>query len=326
MPVIPSSFKTSFPFTNKHFSTIYRTLFTNPKVTYQRKRIATLDGDFLDLDISSVGSKNMALLVHGLEGSSNSKYVLSTTNYLNKHAYDVIVLNLRGCSGELNKKFRAYHSGETNDLDFVINYITSKYTYTSISLVGFSMGGNIVLKYTGEQEHRMIPAIKSVIAISPPCDLKGSSIELAKKSNFIYMKRFLKTLVTKALQKSEKYPKENLKKETLLKAKTFYHFDTLFTAPSFGFDSAEDYWKKASSNTYLSKIKTPTYLLTAYNDPFLSESCIPVMAAHKNKYLNLESPKHGGHIGFIRSFSSSKNNWCEEKITKFMQENNSNSL
>ncbi len=321
MPILPSTFKTTLPFTNKHFSTVYRTLFTNPKVNFVRKRIETPDGDFLDLDFSTKSSKNVALLIHGLEGSSNSSYIRSTTNYLNANNIDVIVLNLRGCSGEFNKFFKAYHSGETEDLNFVINHIKTSYTYASISLVGFSMGGNIVLKYSGEQENNMPKIINCVIAVSPPCDLKGSSLELSKKSNRIYMKRFLKTLVSKAFQKSKQFPNENLQMEKILDAKTFYDFDTLYTAPSFGFKSAEDYWKKASSISFLTKIKTPTYLLTALNDPFLSKSCCPTNEAIINENLYLEAPKHGGHIGFIKSFVPSKNLWCEQKITNFIQEN-----
>jgi predicted alpha/beta-fold hydrolase len=320
MPIITSDFTASFPFTNKHFSTIYRTVFTNPKVNFTRKRIETKDGDFLDLDFSCVHSKKAAILIHGLEGSSNSKYILSTTHYLNLQNIDVIVINLRGCSGELNRYYKAYHSGETGDLDFVIHTISKEYTYEKISLVGFSLGGNVVLKYAGEQENNMDPLIKNIIAISPPCDLKGSSKQLSKKSNLIYMKRFLNTLILKATDKGKLFPEQNINLDKLLKSKNFNDFDNLYTAPSFGFKDAEDYWEKASSKPYLKKIKTPTYLLTSKNDPFLSESCFPIEEASKNPFLYLELTSDGGHIGFIKSFRSKDAFWFEKKITTFLME------
>ncbi len=318
MPLITSDFTASFPFTNKHFSTIYRTLFTNPIVNFTRKRIETEDADFLDLDFSFVNSKKIAVLIHGLEGSSNSKYILSTTKYLNSKEFDVVVINLRGCSGELNRHYKAYHTGETGDLDFVIRTIIEQYAYEEISLVGFSLGGNVVLKYTGEQEHDMNPLIKKVVSVSPPCDLKGSSKQLSKKSNLIYMKRFLNTLIKKATEKRKLFPKQNINLEKLLKAKNFDDFDNLYTAPSFGFKDAEDYWNKASSKPYLKKIKTPTYILTSKNDPFLSASCFPIEAASSNPFLHLELTKCGGHIGFIKSFKTKDEFWFEKKITTFL--------
>ena len=320
MPLITSDFKASFPFTNKHFSTIYRTLFTKPAVNYVRKRILTIDNDFLDLDFSFVNSSQVAVLIHGLEGSSNSKYVLSTTQYLNSNNIDVVVINLRGCSGELNNLYKAYHTGETGDLNFVLKHINHNYSYEKISIVGFSLGGNVALKYAGEQASHMNPKVKNIIAISPPCDLKGSSIELSKKSNYIYMKRFLNTLIKKTILKGRQFPDENINLEKLVKAKNFYDFDTLYTAPSFGFKDAEDYWEKASSKPFLKNIKNRTYILTSKNDPFLSESCFPVEDAKKNQSLFLELTDQGGHIGFIKSFRLKKEFWLEKKIINFLME------
>lgn len=321
MPVLHSNFSVKFPFSNRHVSTVYRTLFSNPSAIFTRKRLDTPDGDFLDLDISSVKSDHLVLMIHGLEGSSNSKYILSTTSVLNKNKFDVIVLNLRGCSGELNRLFKAYHSGETGDLHHVIAFIGSHFNYKTISLVGFSLGGNVVLKYAGEQQMHLTGKIASVVAVCPPCDLKGSSEVLAKKSNRIYMKRFLNTLVSKALTKSKMFPEKAVQTDQLIKAKNFKDFDALYTAPAFGFKDAEDYWEKASSKPYLKSIQVPTYILSAANDPFLSESCFPISIAEKHAFLSLEIPKYGGHIGFINSWSPNKNTWCEEKITKFITEN-----
>jgi predicted alpha/beta-fold hydrolase len=299
---------------------MYRTLFTNPSSNFTRERIETEDGDFLDLDFSTVNSKKIAILIHGLEGSSNSKYILASTNFLNQNGFDIVVINLRGCSGELNRHFKAYHTGETGDLAFVLKHIEDNYSYQNISLLGFSLGGNVVLKYAGEQKGNLNPLICKVIAVSPPCDLKGASVALSKKTNIIYMKRFLKTLVHKAALKGERFPKENLNTEEILKAKNFADFDNLFTAPSFGFKDAEDYWKKASCKPFLKDIKVKSYLLSAKNDPFLSETCFPTEIAEKHPYLHLELTETGGHIGFMKSFKKSDKYWFEKKLLKYLNE------
>lgn len=314
MPLINTDFSASYPFKNKHFSTVYRTLFTRPQVSFKRTRIDTEDGDFLDLDITSANSERVILMIHGLEGSSQSKYVLAATAYLKKHNYDIIILNLRGCSGEINTKFKAYHSGETGDLSDVIVYIIKNYAYSEISLMGFSLGGNIVLKYAGEQKENINPLIKKIIAVSPPCDLKGASEILSKKSNTIYMKRFLKTLLYKATLKAKLFPEEKLNLNKLIKAKNFADFDSLYTAPSFGFKDATDYWSKASCKPLLKNIKVSSYILSALDDPFLSKSCYPIKIAENHMYLNLELTRTGGHIGFIKSFKKKDKYWFEKKL------------
>ncbi|WP_139958770.1 YheT family hydrolase [Flavicella sediminum] len=316
MPLLKSDFKAAHVFRNKHVNTVFRTLFTKPTVSYTRTRITTSDQDFIDLDFSTVNASRLAILIHGLEGSSNSKYVLSTTKHLNEHHFDVVVFNLRGCSGELNKKFKAYHSGETGDLDFVITHLSKNYHYTELNLIGFSLGGNMTLKYLGEKGTQYPSLLKKAVAVSAPIDLKGSSVELSKKSNRIYMKRFLNTLVEKALQKDALFPNTIENMDKIRAAKNFYDFDHHFTAPSFGFKSAEDYWAKASANKDLKNIALPTYFITAKDDPFLSASCFPIATAKSHKHLFLELTNTGGHIGFIENFR--KRDWLEKKITNFV--------
>ena len=154
-----SSYNPEFLFKNNHFNTIYRTLFQNLEINYTRKRLELEDGDFIDLDFSSVNSNKIVVAIHGLEGSSGSNYIKSLTKVLNQHQFDVVAVNLRGCSGESNRKLNSYHSGKTDDLDKVITYINTKYSYIEINLVGFSLGGNMILKYLGENifdSHKMI--------------------------------------------------------------------------------------------------------------------------------------------------------------------------
>jgi len=150
MPVFTSDFSPTLPFKNSHFNTMYRPLFMKDICSYLRKRITTWDNDFIDLDFSSVGSDSLVLLIHGLEGSSESRYMASASKHLNSIGLDSVCFNLRSCSGEDNLLLSTYHSGKTDDLGFVINYILENYTYQNIIIVGFSLGGNLTLKYLGE--------------------------------------------------------------------------------------------------------------------------------------------------------------------------------
>lgn len=318
MPLIESSYYPSFYFKNAHFNTVYKTLFFKSKVHYTRERIFTPDNDFLDLDFSKVGSDTLVIAMHGLEGSSNSKYIISAINYLNSNSIDCVALNFRGCSGEDNKYLHSYHSGKTDDLDTVIQHVISTYTYDHIILLGYSMGGNITLKFLGENS--VIPKeIKGAIAISVPCDLGGSSFVLAKRENNVYMNRFLKTLKEKTMLKMKKFPTNNLNREAVLAAKTFKDFDNEVTAPLFGYKNAEDYWKQCSSKQFIPAISTPTLLINALDDSFLSKSCYPNDEAMNHPYLHLELPTYGGHVGFNTSIFRKDNLWSERRIFEFIQ-------
>ena len=320
MPVIESSYQPKFPFRNRHFNTIFRTFFTNIEVRYKRERLELDDGDFIDLDFSKVQSNTIVILLHGLEGSSNSKYILALTKKLNTHHLDTVSVNFRGCSGEPNRLPHAYHSGKSEDLKLIIDNLIKKDTYNKIVVVGYSMGGNITMKYLGEQGTALNTKICCALAISAPCDLAGSSNELAKSRNLPYMNGFLKTLKSKTVEKIAQFPELDIDKKALLKASNFKEYDTLFTAPVNGFSSVEDYWEKASSFPYLKNITIPTLLINALDDTFLSESCYPFEIAKTHKYLNLETPKYGGHVGFNESLFSKNSNWLEDRVLGFIKE------
>ncbi|WP_405605354.1 YheT family hydrolase [Polaribacter sp. Asnod1-A03] len=321
MPVLISDFSPSFPFKNAHLNTIYRSVFTKESNNYSRKRITTWDNDFIDLDFSLVGSKILVLLIHGLEGSSKSNYIISTTNHLNKKGLDAVCFNLRGCSGDDNLLLGTYHSGKTEDVDFVINHLLKNYNYDSIVILGFSLGGNLILKYIGEQAEKISPKIKVGIAISVPIDIATGELELEKFKNKIYLNRFLKSMKTKILEKSEKFPELYIDKEKISKATRFKHLESVYTAPVFGFKNPEDYWAKASSKPHLSKIKIPTLLINSKDDTFLSKKCYPFDEANSSNSFFLEVTNYGGHCGFISSFDNSKNSWLEDRIEKFIMEN-----
>ena len=321
MPVFESNFLPTIPFRNGHFNTMYRPLFMKDIAKYTRKRVTTWDNDFLDLDFSFVGSKTLVLLIHGLEGSSESKYMASNANHLNSLGIDTVCFNLRGCSGEDNLLLATYHSGKTEDVDFVVNHLLENYDYKNIIIVGFSLGGNLTLKYLGEQGNNLSPIIKGGIASSVPIDIGTAELEMEKLKNKLYMEMFFKTMKNKILEKSHKFPEYNLDKDKLFKATKFKHLEHLYTAPVFGFDSPEDYWEKASSKPYLSKIKRPTLLVNAKDDTFLSRECYPYEEAEDSEFFFFEGTKYGGHVGFMTSFKPEENRWLEHRIARFIKEN-----
>ena len=277
------------------------------------------DGDFMDLDFVFSNSKTLVIAIHGWEGSSNSSYILALAKLLYKNSIDVVAANLRGCSGEPNRLFSSYHSGKTEDLDEIITHINTTYDYEELFIVGYSLGGNIVLKYLGESHNQKSSKIKAAIAVSVTCDLSSSAKVLAKKSNIIYMNRFLRTLKSKAREKHSQFPEENLNIDSILKVKNFKDFDGLYTAPANGFKNAEDYWKKCSSKPFLKNITIPTLLINALDDPLLSPECFPYEQAENHNFFFLETPKYGGHVGFNKSFFAKKNTWLESRILNFIQ-------
>ncbi|MGG6231402.1 YheT family hydrolase [Tenacibaculum sp. SDUM215027] len=288
-------------------------------INYHRKRVTTWDADFIDLDFSFIGSKTLVLLIHGLEGSSESNYMITTSNHLNSIGFDTVCMNLRGCSGEDNLLLETYHSGKTDDVDFVIKHLTNNYNYENIIIIGFSLGGNLTLKYLGEYSD--IPSeVKGGVAVSVPVDLTSSQAELNKLKNKIYLSEFLRTMKLKLLQKAEKFPDFKLNKELLFKASKFRHLEKQYTVPVFDFKSSEDYWQKASAKPFIPEIKAPTLLINALDDSFLSQECYPVKEAKEMKNFHLLTPNYGGHVGFMSSFSNTENRWLEQQIAQFIRE------
>jgi predicted alpha/beta-fold hydrolase len=317
MSITKSNYTPNFIFRNKHINTAFKTLLYNQNITYNRKRINTPDNDFLDLDFSTNNSESCVIALHGLEGSSKSKYIISAIKFLNANGIDAIAVNFRGCSGELNYQPYSYHSGKTDDLNLVIDYVIKNYTYKNIFLLGYSMGGNILLKYLGERVN-VNSILKGGIAFSVPCDLKGSSEALSSKQNKLYLNRFLKTLKNKALKTLNRHPNLNLSKEKIINAKNFEDFDNAVTAPLFNFKDANDYYLKNSSIHFIKNINISTLIVNALDDTFLSESCYPFKICKNNKHVMFETPKYGGHVGFNTSIIPHKNTWSEKHILQFI--------
>jgi predicted alpha/beta-fold hydrolase len=301
---------------NGHFNTIYPVLFRGQNVpAYERVRYETPDEDFFDVDFQKAGNKRIAIICHGLEGSSRSKYVIGTSTLLHQNAWDVAAINHRSCSGEINRTQRMYHSGATWDLDFLIDILLPH--YEEISLVGFSLGGNMVLKYSGEQSNNLDEKIRSIVAVSVPMDLRAGSIQIGRRSNYIYEKKFLITLLKKMKIKARQFP-ELIDEYSIPSCRSMYDFDERYTAPLHGFVNADDYYAKSSSKFFVEFIQRPALIINALDDPFLPEECYPESIVAQNPYCSLEIPKYGGHVGFVEW--RQKYYWEEKRILAFLSE------
>ena len=318
MPIIESTYKPPFYFKNGFISTVYSGLVRRVSLKQERERITLKDGDFLDLDWSFSESKSskLIILLHGLEGNGQRPYMTGTAKLFNKNGVDAICVNFRGCSGEDNLKYYSYHSGATEDLEAVIEHAISVKKYSEIHLKGISLGANIILKYLGERD-KVPTQVKTAIAVSVPCYLSGSARELHTFKNKLYHDRFLKHLVNRLRTKQQRFP-DLLKIEELDAIKTLTSFDNVYTAKAHGFENALDYYLRCSSLQFLPNIKTPTLIINALNDSFLSAECYPVKEAKNNRNLHLEMPNHGGHSGFVGKKNVYYN---ERRALEFIKDN-----
>ena len=240
--------------------------------------------------------------------------MLGMANNFFTNGWDVLTWNFRGCSGEMNKRPIFYHSGATYDLETVISHAHSG--YSEICLVGFSLGGNLTLKYLGE-DHPTTHKIKKAVVISVPLDLAGSSDQIGKRENLLYAQRFLKTLKAKIFQKSQMFPNE-IDTNGLNRIRNLREFDDVYTGPLHGFEGADDYYARCSSINFLSRISASVLILNALNDPFLSRSCYPVELGDNLSQIYMDFPESGGHVGFAPR-SRKDVYWSEKRALEFLQ-------
>ncbi|GAA4230794.1 alpha/beta fold hydrolase [Postechiella marina] len=309
MPVIESTYKPSIFFRKSFVSTVYSGMFRKVELQQERERFTLHDGDFLDLDWSfaKAQSNKLIILLHGLEGNGQRPYMTGPAKLFNDNNIDAVCVNFRGCSGEDNLKFRSYHSGATEDLEDVVNYILKTKQYTDIYFHAISLGANVVCKYLGERDN--VPSqIKAAVVVSVPCDLNGSCVALHSLKNKLYAMRFLKHLKGKLASKVEKYPNE-ISLDDFKNIKSLKQFDDVYTSKAHGFKNGVDYYTQSSCRQFLPCIKVPTLMINALNDSFLSASCYPVKEAKANANLYLEMPNYGGHVGFV----DKKNVYYNEK-------------
>jgi len=287
-----------------------------PAIPQNRERLELGDGDFLDLDwsLSKIkNSKRLVIILHGLEGNSQRPYVIGMAHKFTGHDWDAVAVNLRGCSGEINRLYRSYNAGASEDLKTVIDHIGTLNRYENISLVGFSLGGNLMLKYLGE-DNKIPYELNAAVAISTPCDLYKSLKRLEEPHNFIYSRRFVKKLKKQLQLRGAKFP-ENISAREISRCNSLYAIDELYTGRAHGFKNARDYYEKSSALNFIPEIKTPTLLINAKNDAFLSANSSPVEMAHNNPFFYLETPDYGGHVGFIQKKNST---YAEDRAWEFL--------
>ena len=315
MPVVPSLFQPPFFLRNGHLQTILPTLLRRRYlISFNRERLELADGDFVDLGWATSGADRLAIISHGLEGSSRDDCVRGMATRLQRKGWDILAWNFRGCGPEPNRLVRSYHSGETGDLGAVIALAAER--YPRIALIGFSLGGNVTLKYLGEGGCH--PAVVAGIAISVPIDLAASAHAIDHRwSNRIYLRRFLSRLLPKIRAKALLFP-DRLDVRRNRRIRTLREFDNLYTAPIHGFRDAEEYWEKSSARRYLEGIRVPALLLNARDDPFLTSESLPYAEAEKNPQLFFEAPRSGGHVGFI-DMASNFRRWHESRSLEFLE-------
>lgn len=301
MPLTPSSYRAPWPFANGHLATIYSALLRRVLPAPQtRERLELDDGDYLDLDWTSPQGpeRGILILLHGLEGHAQRPYMMGSTALFSASGFRICAVNLRGCSGTPNRLYRSYHSGATEDLAAVVHHVSRKYPDAPLFLKGFSLGGNLLLKFLGENGP-LAGRIRGAVAVSAPVHLHDSLLQLNKAENALYARRFLKNLKAKLREKQKLFP-DRLPDGLIRSIRSLQDFDDQYTSKAHGFRDALDYYEKCSSLPLLPNIERPTLLLNARNDSFLGRACYPEEVGMHHPHLTLEIPENGGHVGFVQ--------------------------
>lgn len=316
MPVVASRFSPPLLLRSGHLQTLLPALLPRRiECAFSRERLELADGDFIDLDWLRTGHARLAILTHGLEGDTSANYIRGQARALADAGWDVLAWNFRGCSGEQNRLFRYYHAGDTGDLRAVVAHAAAK--YPRIALVGYSLGGNVTLKYLGEAPpHR---AVVAGVAIDAAIDLAACVRRLDREAaNWIYRRHFLRSLIEKIEAKARQFP-GRIDLAGARGIRGVEEYDDRYAAPIHGFRDAEDYYAQSSSRQFLHRIGVPTLLLNARNDPFLAPSCFPVAEAEQSGHFFLEAPAHGGHVGFL-DLARGVQPWSERRVVEFFAE------
>lgn len=320
MPIIQSDFRPAWWLPGAHAQTIWPSLFRRrilPKITWERVELD--DGDFIDLAWSGPARGRIILLMHGLEGGLHSHYAGSIMRQLNLQGFRVCLMHFRGCSGEPNRLPISYHSGKTDDPQRILEHIQLSQGEAVYAAVGFSLGGNVLLKWLGEEGESM--PLQKAVAISVPFQLDEAAVRLKQGLSRLYQRHLLTSL-------HDKYRKKFSRIESPLdvdidKLTSFYLFDDQVTAALHGFAGVEDYYRNSSSRQYIPYIRVPTLILHARNDPFMFPDSAPT-ADELPENVWLEMPEQGGHVGFIRGLIPGRADyWGEQRIAKWLSDSDS---
>jgi uncharacterized protein len=306
----------------RHVETVHASLFASrPQLTYRRERWDSTphgkpDGDFVDVDhIDGEPGAPTLVLFHGLEGSSQGVYALNMMAAARARGWHGLVPHFRGCSGEINRLPRAYHSGDAAEVDWILRRVKAQAPTSPVYVVGVSLGGNATLKWLGEQGRDASPIVEAVAAISAPLDLMAAGEALEKGFCKIYTRNFLITMKRKSLEKLARHP-GIFDGEIARRARTLREFDNEVTAPLHGYRDTDDYWTRASSKPGLIDVAVPTLVLNARNDPFLPESALPGVGDVSREVI-LDFPARGGHVGFLSAPFPGNGGWLVERVFGF---------
>ena len=300
-----------------HTQTLWAALATSPSLPLlQRERVELPDGDFLDLDHAGAPGGPCVMLLHGLEGGRDSPYVRALLGCIETLGWHGVLLNLRGCSGELNRLPRGYHSGDTADLAFVAALLRTRLGPLPLLGVGFSLGGNQLLKYLGETRDAAL--LDAAVAVSVPFELGRAADRLSRGFSRLYQRHLVGRLQEKVRRKSRALQGYPLAVERVAEWRDFRTFDDQVTAPLNGFRDADDYYARSSSRQFLRHIARPTLVLHAMDDPFLPPDAIPT-EAELAASVTLELARRGGHVGFIEGATPwQASRWLEPRILRFL--------
>lgn len=304
----------------RHGQTAFAPLFRRlPPVDRHIERLTTPDGDFLNVHLhgGSTG-KPLVVMLHGLEGSAHSHYIIGLHHAFARLDWSSAVMEFRSCGPEMNRARRLYHSGETSDLDLVVRHFLSR-GFEELYLVGFSLGGNVLAKWLGELGPEAPAQVRAAAVVSVPFDLAASAAYFERTLWGLYGRRFLRSLIPKAVEKARQYP-GCLDLDRVRRCRTFRDFDTHATARLHGFRDADDYWAKSSSKPFLARIARPTLLVASADDPFIPAASLPRLEADSSPWLYPQFTEKGGHVGFIggaRLFRLLY--WAEDHVVRFFQ-------
>ncbi|MGQ0523240.1 MAG: YheT family hydrolase [Betaproteobacteria bacterium] len=304
-----------------HLQTIYpAAMISRPVVSYRRERWETPDGDFIDLDrIGGAAEAPLVVLFHGLEGCSNSHYALALMHEIRIRGWRGIVVHFRGCSGEPNRRPRAYHSGDTTEVDWILRRLQAERTDRPLYVAGVSLGGNALLKWLGERGDEAAAVVTRACAVSAPVDLMVAGEALGRGFNLLYAQYFLVTLKRKSARMALAFP-GLFDAARVRGARTLREFDELVTAPLHGFAGTDDYWTRASSKPVLKNVAVPTLMVNAGNDPFLPQRALP--GPHEvSHHVLREFPDTGGHAGFVTGRFPGRLAWLPQRMLAFFAGN-----
>ena len=310
-----------------HFQTVYPAVFgRSPAISYSRERwdstpFGKPDGDFVDVDrLAGANDKPILVVFHGLEGSSQSPYALNLMAEAQRRGWRGLVPHFRGCSGEINRLPRAYHSGDAPEIDWILRRAKAEAPGQPLYVAAISLGGNATLKWLGEQGSAATGVADAAVAISAPVDLTAAGNALEVGFCKVYTKNFLETMKRKSLSKLALHP-GIFNAERALKATTLREFDNEVTAPLHGYRDTDDYWLRASAKPGLVEVRVPTLILNARNDPFLPATALPT-AEEVSSSVTLHFPDTGGHVGFSSGRFPGHGGWMPQRVFHFIDHRN----